>query len=179
MSYVIFYNNNYIKKKKKYFSKKNKQVYIQTVYCKLKKKYNEEDFIFLELLLGALTKHGKKNKAYRILFDALFLLKKKNSNSFLSLYKSLNKIRPNILLFNKKRGTSVFELPRLLSLSQEKRSAVKWLRKSLNQAKKKSSQALAEEINQILLNQGDLLKKKERIINTSIENRPFFYLLKR
>lgn len=41
------------------------------------------------------------------------------------------------------------------------------------------SKSLADETNKILLNQGDILKKKERIINTSFENRPFFYLLKR
>lgn len=181
MSFILFYNKKYIKKTKKVYVKKTNKIknYIKHTYIKNKYIYNEDNFLFLNILLGSLQKKGHKIKAYNILCNTLFLLKKNNNNNFFALYKSLNKIKPNILLFNKKRGTSVFELPRLLSLNQEKRSAVKWLIKSKSNWKKGTSLGLSQEINKILLNQGDILKKKERIINTSLENRPFFYLLKR
>lgn len=126
MTFVLFYNNKYIKKiKKNTFSSNKKNIKQKFVYIKINFNYQEDDLLFLNFLLGSLIKKGKKNKAYKILSDYLFLLKKNNINSYSTLFFCLNKIRPNILLFNKKRGTSVFELPRLLSLNQEKRAAIK------------------------------------------------------
>jgi len=81
--------------------------------------------MYLKFLLGSLVKNGHKIKSYKILCNFLFSLKKYYNNSYLTLFYSLNKIRPNILLVKKRRGTSVYDLPRLLSLNQEKCSAVK------------------------------------------------------
>ena len=167
MTFILFYKKRKLKKQKYIFL--SKKIY-----------YNEDSVLFFKMFLGSLIKDGKKNKAYRIFCDYLYLLKKYHLRHINALFKCLNKIRPNIVLFKKRRGTSIFELPRLLSLNQEKSIALKWIIKDpLKKKKKKTSERLVLETNKILLNQGEILKKKKHILTVSKDNRPFFYLLRR
>lgn len=96
-------------------------------YINLKKKlnYNINNIIILNMILGNLTKKGKKNLSYFFLINILFFLKKENiKDPFLELNNRLNIIKPTILLYNKKRGTVIFELPRFLTIEQSTRKSV-------------------------------------------------------
>jgi ribosomal protein S7 len=105
MSYFFFYKN----------------------YENLKKKsnYNINNIIILSMILGNLTKKGKKNLSYFFLINILFFLKKENiENPLLALNYRLNMIKPTILLYNKKKGTVIFELPRFLTIEQSTKKSV-------------------------------------------------------
>ena len=163
---------------KKYL-KKNQAKQKRVIIRKFKKSYNEENLLYLNMLMGSLIKKGHKIKSYKILVDLLFLLKKYKGSSSSLLFYSLNKIKPHIVLYNKRRGSTIYELPRLLSLNQERSIAIKWLIKECSYSKKNMSLSLFEQIRTILLNKSEIQKKKKRIIEISTTNKPFFYILKK
>lgn len=150
-------------------------------YINLKKKlnYNINNIIILNMILGNLTKKGKKNLSYFFLINILFFLKKENiKDPFLELNNRLNIIKPTILLYNKKRGTVIFELPRFLTVEQSTRKSVEWLIKLIKKRKKKTLDTILLELDNIFLKKGEILKKKENILLIAEKNKPFFYLLK-
>lgn len=136
------------------------------------------NYYILKIFLNLLIIKGKKNKAYNILIDLLFLLKKNNKKILVYLIKIINLIKPNVILFNKRRGSVIYELPQFLSWNQKNIYSLKWLIKISKNSKKNIKKSLQEEINNILKKKSEILKKKELIIKKSMENKPFFYLLK-
>lgn len=102
-------------------------LFIEKYYKGLKKKtnYDINNIIILNLILGNLNKKGKKSLSYFFLFNILFFLKKESiKQPFLELNFRLNIIKPSILLYNKKRGTVIFELPRFLTIEQSTRKSI-------------------------------------------------------
>lgn len=148
---------------------------------KLKKKIYNLNFIILSnLILGYLTKKGKKGISFNFYINFLIFLKKKNTEKpLMELYKYINKIKPSILLYNKRKGTLIYELPRLLTEEKSIKKSIEWLIKLNKKRKKKMLDMLILELQNIKKNAGEVLKKKETIILKAEENRPFFYLLKK
>lgn len=102
-------------------------LFLEKYYKGIKKKINYDinNIIILNLILGNLNKKGKKNLSYFFLVNILFFLKKENIREpFLELNHRLNLIKPSILLYNKKRGTVVFELPRFLTIEQSTKKSI-------------------------------------------------------
>jgi hypothetical protein len=96
-------------------------------YKGLKKKINYDInlLLTLNLILGNLTKKGKKQLSYYFLINILFFLKKESLKQSLSeLNYRLQLIKPSILLFNKRRGTQLFELPRFLTIEQSTKKGI-------------------------------------------------------
>jgi ribosomal protein S7 len=151
-------------------------------YYKISKKklyYDINTLLIWDLILGQLTKKGKKNISYKFLINILFFLKKEtNKVSFIFLKKCLNIIKPNILLYNKRKGTIILELPRFLTIEQSIKKSIQWFIKLSKKRKKKMLEMLLLELHNIKIKKGDLLKKKESIILIAEANKPFFYLLK-
>ena len=156
-------------------------LFLEKYYKNLKKKlnYNINNIIVLNLILGNLNKKGKKSLSYFFLINILFLLKKENKKQpFLELNLRINYIKPSILLYNKRRGTIIFELPRFLTIEQSTRKGIEWLIKITKKRKKKMLDNLLIELKNIVMKKGEVLKKKENIILIAEKNKPFFYLLK-
>lgn len=142
--------------------------------------YNINILIISSLILGYFTKKGKKGLSFFFFINLLSFLKKKNKEKPLfELYKYINRIKPTILLYNKRKGTLIFELPRFLSIEKSIKKSIEWLIKLSKKRKKKMLELLFVEIKNIKLQKGEVLKKKESIILKAEENRPFFYLLKK
>jgi hypothetical protein len=88
------------------------------------KLYNINNLIILNMLLGNLNKEGKKG--FIFLKDILFFLKKNaNEKPINILNVKLSIIKPSILLYNKKRGTLFFELPRFLTKEKSLQRSIK------------------------------------------------------
>lgn len=166
----------YIEKLGKKYENKNVKNF---VIKRFKKVYNEENILYLNMLMGSLIRKGHKIRSYNILTDVLFSLKQYKQKPITTLLFTLNKIKPHIVLYNKRRGSTIYELPRLLSLNQERGTAIKWLIKESLKSKKKKSISIFEQIQAILSNRSVIQKQKEKIIETSKVNKPFFYLLKK
>jgi hypothetical protein len=175
--------------------KKYKKVGWDIQHWKKKKKKFKKDFnynlnklMILNWMLGFLNKKGYKAWSYFILSNILLLLKKK-SKQILKRRKQivpkntlnwlLNKNKQNVLLFNKRKGSLVFELPRFLTIEQGIKRIIGWLIKIAEKNKKNMIISLMQELNNIILKKGDFWKKKNYIKDIMKKNKPFFYLLKK
>jgi hypothetical protein len=88
------------------------------------KLYNINNLIILNMILGNLNKEGKKG--FIILKDILYFLKKNINNKPINILNiKLSIIKPSILLYNKKRGTLFFELPRFLTKEKSLQRSIK------------------------------------------------------
>lgn len=72
----------------------------------------------------------------------------------------LIKVKQNVLLFNKKKGTLRFELPRFVSIEQSIKKVIEWLVKTAILKKKNIINSLIEEIDNIFFKKGEFWKKK-------------------
>jgi hypothetical protein len=89
------------------------------------------------------------------------------------------RVKQNVLLFNKKKGTLRFELPRFVTIEQGTKKVIEWLIKSAIFKKKHIILSLIEELDNIFQKKGEFWKKKKYIMDTLERNKPFFYLLKK
>jgi len=153
--------------------------FIEKQYKKEKKEkkiLNFDYIIILNLILGNLTKKGKKSISYFFLINILFFLKKESiKQPFLELNLRLNKIKPSILLYNRRKGTLIFELPRFLSIEQSTKKSIEWLIKLIKKRKKDMLESLLLELKNIEKYTGELWKKKNNILLIAEKNRPFLY----
>ena len=141
--------------------------------------YNIDTLILWNLILGCFIKGGKKYLSYYFLINMLFFIKKeKKKNPILILKLRLDVIKPDILLYNKRKGSIMYELPRFLSIEKSIQKSVEWLIKLTKKRKKNTLNMLLLELENIKGNKGDILKKKKNIVLIAAKNKPFFYLLK-
>jgi ribosomal protein S7 len=145
------------------------------------KNYDINEYVYLNVILGYLSKKGNKNLSYFYLTNLLFQLKKvyKRKLPRLILNIILNRIKPYVLLLNKRKGTILFELPRFITIEKSNKKAVEWLIKVSRKRKKEILNSILIEIKDIYLKKGDVLLKNKQISSTIKKNRPFFYLLKK
>lgn len=142
--------------------------------------YNLNKLMILYWILGRLNKEGHKTWSFSIISNVLLLLKKKkkkkpkNTLNFL-----LHKTKQNVLLFNKRRGSVVFELPRFLTIEQSIKKVIDWLVKSSRKNNENIVNSFMKELNNISLKKGEFWKKKNYITDTIKKNKPFFYLLRK
>lgn len=142
--------------------------------------YNINKLKILNIILGYLTKRGKKGLSFYFFINILIFLKKGNKEKPIEeIYKYINKVKPSILLYNKRKGTLLFELPRFLSIEKSLKKSIEWFIKLPKKRKKKMLEMLYIEITNIKDDKGEVLKKRETIILKAEENKPFFYLLKK
>ena len=142
--------------------------------------YDLNKLMILNWILGRLNKEGHKAWSFFILSHVLLLLKKKKkglSKNILNLL--LNNTKQNVLLFNKRKGSLVFELPRFLTIEQSIKKVIEWLIKTAIKNKKNIVVSIIQELNNIFLKKGEFWKKKMYISDTIKRNKPFFYLLKK
>mgnify|MGYP003454964974 FL=1 len=113
--------------------------------------YDLNKLMILNWILGRLNKEGNKAWSFFILSNVLLLLKKKRKKlpkNTLSLL--LNKTKQNVLLFNKRKGSLVFELPRFLTIEQSIKKVIEWLVKTAIKNKRDIVSSLVSELNNIL-----------------------------
>jgi len=153
---------------------------------KKKNKFKEEmgydlnKLMILNWILGRLNKKGYKAWSFYIITNILFYLKKNEKElpkNILNLL--IIRVKQNVLLFNKKKGTLRFELPRFITIEQGIKKVVEWLIKVSIIKKKYIINSIIEELNNIFFKKGEFWKKKKYIADTLEKNKPFFYLLKK
>lgn len=143
--------------------------------------YDIIKLMFLNWLLGRLNKKGEKAWSFFILTNVLLNLKKikKNKKPIDFLFLIIFKIKQNVLLFNKRKGSLIFELPRFIVIEQSIKKVIEWLIKISIKNKKKIINNIIFELENIILKKGEFWKKKKDIIDVLKKNEPFFYLLKK
>ena len=143
--------------------------------------YDVIKLMILNWMLGRLNKRGEKAWSFFILMNILFNLKKikKNKKPIDFLNSIILNVKQNVLLFNKRKGSLVFELPRFIVIEQSIKKVIEWLIKVSIKNKKKITDSIIIELENILLKKGEFWKKKKDIIDILKKNEPFFYLLKK
>jgi hypothetical protein len=142
--------------------------------------YDLNKLMILNWILGRLNKEGHKAWSFFILTNVLLILKKFRKEipkDVLNLL--LSRLKQNVLLFNKRKGSLVFELPRFLTIEQSIKKVIEWLVKIAIKNKENIIKSLIKEMKNIFYKKGEFWKKKKYISDTIIKNKPFFYLLKK
>jgi len=143
--------------------------------------YDLNKLMILNWILGRLNVEGHKSWSFFILTNVLLSLKKmrRKKKPIIFLIFLLQRIKQNVLLFNKRKGSLVFELPRFLTIEQSIKKIIEWLIKASKKNKKNIIESLKKEIFHIFHKRGEIFKKKQYITDTIAKNKPFFYLLKK
>lgn len=142
--------------------------------------YNLNKLLIFNWILGYLNMEGHKNWSFSILVNVILFLKKYSKKNPKNLLNNLlNKLKQNILLFNKKKGTLVFELPRFLTIEQSIKKLIEWIIKIARKSKQNIINSFSKELQNVFLKKGEIFKKKKYITDTISQNKPFFYLLKK
>lgn len=155
--------------------RRKKRVFIAKI------EYDIIKLMFLNWLLGRLNKKGEKAWSFFVLTNVLLILKKmsKNKKPIDFLFLTIFKIKQNVLLFNKRKGSLIFELPRFIAIEQSIKKVIEWLIKISIKNKKNIINNIINELKNIMLGKGEFWKRKNDIINMLKKNEPFFYLLKK
>lgn len=142
--------------------------------------YNLNKLLIFHWILGYLNKAGHKSWSFYILVNVILFLKKYSKKKPIKvLHNILNRLKQNVLLFNKKKGTLVFELPRFLTIEQSIKKLIEWIIKIAKKNKKNIIKSFSLELQNVLERKGEIMKKKKYITDTIAQNKPFFYLLKK
>jgi len=93
--------------------------------------YDLNKLMILNWILGRLNKKGNKAWSFYIIINVLLHLKKnKNELPINILNLLIIRIKQNVLLFNKKKGTLRYELPRFVTIEQGIKKVIEWLIKA-------------------------------------------------
>ena len=140
--------------------------------------YDLNKLMILNWILGRLNKKGNKAWSFYIITNVLLYLKKNNKELPINIINLLIiRVKQNVLLFNKKKGTLRYELPRFITIEEGIKKVIEWLIKAAIAKNKNIIQSILEELDNIFLKKGEFWKKKKYIIDTLEKNKPFFYLL--
>lgn len=132
-------------------------------------------------LINVLMQRGKKTKAKRILFDALYLIKKKTSkNPIYILRKALANCTPVIECVPQKRGSKIYRIPSPIKESRAHFFAASWIVKGarkktgkMGRGQNNFAHKLCQELIEDANGTGTACSEKKAIYNIAIENRPF------
>ena len=125
--------------------------------------YDVIKLMILNWILGRLNKKGEKAWSFFVLMNVLLNLKKikKNKKPIDFLNSIILNVKQNVLLFNKRKGSLVFELPRFIVIEQSIKKVIEWLIKVSIKNKKKITDSIIIELENILLKKGEFWKKKK------------------
>ena len=154
--------------------------------------YNRNKLMILNFILGRLNKKGHKARGFFILTSLFWYLKKAKKIWIINILKKkrewslidilswlLFQTRQVVLLYNKRKGSLVYELPRFLTIEQSLKRIIDWIIKIALKNKKNMINSLVEELENVYFKRGEIWKKKKYIRDIAMRNRPFFYLLKK
>jgi len=117
--------------------------------------YDLNKLMILNWILGRLNKKGNKAWSFYIITNVLLYLKKNNKELPINIINLLIiRVKQNVLLFNKKKGTLRYELPRFITIEEGIKKVIEWLIKAAIIKNKNIMQSILEELDNILLKKG-------------------------
>jgi len=130
----------------------------------------------LTSLCGLLIRRGNKKYAEGVALKTLtFLSQKFKDDPLQVLIIALNKIKPSLNIYTKKRGGTSYKLPLLLGEDQQYKLALRWL--VLNARKRSESTFTLRLINEILESYYGknitLMRRRDELHKNALASRPF------
>ncbi|MFW5720380.1 MAG: 30S ribosomal protein S7 [Candidatus Dojkabacteria bacterium] len=131
--------------------------------------------VLVSKLINLVMKDGKKHVANKIVYATLKRLEDGKEKSGLEiLEEALEKVRPTVVLKARRVGGANFQVPLPVERDAGTQIALRWI---LEAARKRKGAPIVEdlvkEINDILTDQGDVLKKREDTHRMAESNRAF------
>lgn len=130
-------------------------------------------------LINRVMKDGKKQLAFRQVYKAFALIKKKLKNDEpLDVFRQgLDNVKPNMEVRSRRVGGAAYQIPIVVKGERREALAVRWLvlaaRARSNKEFSTFSEKLAAEIIDASRNEGSAVKKKEEVHRVAEANRAF------
>jgi small subunit ribosomal protein S7 len=124
--------------------------------------------------IGALTRHGNKDRARRIFFNVMARLADKYSNmSFNELLEFIiETVSPVLTFVSKKRGGTSYNYPKRISFDRSKSTAARWIvRASRSRSELNIEDKLFNEFVDVFSGKGKALAKRLEFHKRAISNR--------
>jgi small subunit ribosomal protein S7 len=137
------------------------------------------DPVYRSVLVGQIINKvlwkGKKDKARRIVYDALELVEKRGGqDAITTLKKAVDNVRPQVEVRSRRVGGSSYQVPVEVRPRRSNTLAVRWL---VDFARKRREKTMAERLaNEILdasTRQGSAFKRKEDVHKMAESNKAF------
>lgn len=145
---------------------------------KTKRKLNPDPIynsVLISKFINLLMKNGKKSLSKKIVYSLLTKLEEEHEKPGLQIFEeALDKARPTVALKARRVGGSNFQVPVAIEKEKGLNVAMRWVI-SIARSKKGAPimQKLFKEINDILADQGDVLKKRDDTHRMAEANKAF------
>lgn len=118
---------------------------------------------------------GKKNQAFKIFYDAIDIVKEKEEEDALEVFKkALSNVTPAVEVRSRRVGGATFQIPQEVRQGRKVSLGMKWLiSHSRNRNEKTMSRKLAGEILAAYKEEGGAFKKKEDTHRMAEANKAF------
>lgn len=136
-------------------------------------KYND---LLISKFINTLMRNGKKSIAEQLMYSALEIIKKKETNTApIDVFKgAVENVRPTLEVKSRRVGGSTYQVPVEVKTSRSQSLAIRWLINYANARNGKSMESkLAEEILDAFNKRGSSVKKKEDTHKMAEANKAF------
>lgn len=135
-------------------------------------KYND---VLVTKFVNNLMLNGKKNKAFKIFYEALDIISQKTNEDGLEVFKkALSNVTPEVEVKSRRIGGATFQIPMEIRPERKVVMAIKWLIMFSRKRNEKSmAQKLVAEILLAYKNEGASVKKKEDTHKMAEANKAF------
>lgn len=136
--------------------------------------------VLLAKFINNVMQDGKKTTAQRAVYDALDILKEKGLDPIQTFEKALDTVAPKVEVRPKRIGGAAYQVPQEVRGPRKISLAIRWM---LDATRKRSSrdyhsfaEKLAAEIQAILANEGEAVKKRDGVQRMADANKAFAHL---
>jgi small subunit ribosomal protein S7 len=133
--------------------------------------------VLLSKFINRTMMDGKKTTAQRAVYDALTLLKEKGLDPLETFEKAIDTVGPTVEVKARRIGGAAYQVPTEVKGTRRTSLSIRWI---LEAARKRSSaeyhtfaEKLAAEIQAVLNNEGDAVRKKEIAHRMAEANKAF------
>jgi small subunit ribosomal protein S7 len=143
------------------------------------KRIRRPDRIYNDVLLGrfinCVMKRGLKQKAEKIVYGALDIIRQKLNTEPLEIFKkAISNVEPVLEVRSRRVGGSNYQVPTEVRPERRKALAIKWI---LSYSREKSGRSMSEKLAAELIsaanNEGNAVKKKEDVHRMAEANKAF------
>lgn len=131
----------------------------------------------LSKFINNVMEHGKKTVAQKNVYDALDILKEKGMDPLPTFEKALETIAPKQEVRAKRVGGAAYQVPMEVRGNRKTSLSIRWLleasRKRPNSEFKTFSEKLAAEIQAVLNNEGEAVRKRDTVHKMADANKAF------
>jgi small subunit ribosomal protein S7 len=131
--------------------------------------------VLVTRFVNNLMRRGKKQKAFRIFYEALDIIKERTKEDGIQLWKkALSNVSPQVEVRTRRIGGANYQIPQEVRPERKISLAMKWLIKYANERNEHTmAENLATEIIAASKNEGGAWKKKEEVHRMAEANKAY------